>query len=65
MNKVNSDRLMTRQEVEERLGISKRFLEVSAAQKLGPALFRIGRSVRYSEADIRLWIDQQRDDLSA
>jgi len=56
---------MTRSEVEERFGISKRFLEISATQKMGPALVRIGRSVRYSAADIRDWIDQQRDDLSA
>ncbi len=65
MNHKSSDRLMTRQEVEERFGISKRFLEISAAQKMGPALVRIGRSVRYSAADIQNWIDQQRDDLSA
>jgi len=63
MSHEYSDRLMTRQEVEERFGISKRFLEVSAAQRVGPALVRIGRSVRYSVADIRNWIDQQRDDL--
>ena len=65
MNHESSDRLMTRQEVEERFGISKRFLEISATQKMGPALVRIGRSVRCSAADIRDWIDQQRDDLSA
>jgi len=63
MSHEYSDRLMTRQEVEERFGISKRFLEVSAAQRVGPALVRIGRSVRYSVTDIRKWIDQQRDDL--
>jgi predicted DNA-binding transcriptional regulator AlpA len=64
MDHERSDRLMTRKEVEERFGISKRFLEISAAQKVGPALVRIGRSVRYSAADIRDWIDQHRDDLS-
>lgn len=61
----NSDRLMTREEVEERFGISKRFLEVSAGRRVGPAVVRIGRSVRYSAVDIRNWIDQQRDDLGA
>lgn len=64
MDHKRSDRPMTRKEVEERFGISKRFLEIAAAQKVGPALVRIGRSVRYSAADIRDWIDQQRDDLS-
>jgi predicted DNA-binding transcriptional regulator AlpA len=60
MSDESCDKLMTRQEVEERFGISKRFLEISAAQKMGPALIRIGRSVRYSPADIRDWIGQQR-----
>jgi len=63
MYQENSYRLMTRKEVEERFGISKRFLEISAAQRLGPAIVRVGRSVRYSPADILNWIDQQRDDL--
>ena len=63
MNQQGSDRLMTRKEVEEIFGISKRFLEISAAQRIGPAIVRVGRSVRYSPADIRNWIDQQRDDL--
>jgi predicted DNA-binding transcriptional regulator AlpA len=61
----SSDRLLTRKEVEERFGISKRFLEVSAVQRVGPAMVRIGRSVRYSATDVRNWIDQQRDDLGA
>lgn len=65
MKHENSDRLMTRKEVEDRFGISKRFLEVSAVQRVGPAMVRIGRSVRYSAADVRNWIDQQRDDLDA
>jgi predicted DNA-binding transcriptional regulator AlpA len=60
MSDESCDKLMTRQEVEERFGISKRFLEISATQKVGPALIRIGRSVRYSPADIRDWIGQQR-----
>jgi len=63
MYQENSYRLMTRKEVEERFGISKRFLEISAAQRIGPAIVRVGRSVRYSPADIQNWIDQQRDDL--
>ena len=62
MNHESSDRLMTRQEVEERFGISKRFLEISATRKMGPTLVRIGRSVRYSAADIQDWIERQRDD---
>ncbi len=55
MSDESSERLMTRQEVEERFGISKRFLEISAMQKMGPALVRIGRSINAREK-ILFWL---------
>ena len=50
-------RLMTREEIEEQFGISKRYLEVSANRGDGPPLVRIGRSVRYRICDIREWLE--------
>ncbi len=50
------DYLLTRQEVEARFGISKRFLELAPAMNKGPKAVRIGRSVRYRVGDIRDWI---------
>ena len=52
-----NDRLLTRVEVEERFGISKRFLEISAYRGEGPPFVKIGRLVRYSAHDVVAWIE--------
>lgn len=52
------DRLMDRNEVEQRYGIAKRFLEVAAVKGEGPAMVKIGRLVRYRASDIEAWIDR-------
>ena len=55
------NRLLTRQEVEVRFGISKRFLEISAQRGDGPPMIRVGsRMVRYRVSDIVNWIDRHR-----
>lgn len=51
------DRLLSRNEVQERFGITKRFLETSAARGEGPRMVRVGRLVRYRSQDISSWID--------
>jgi len=51
------NRLLTRGEVQDRFGISKRFLEVAAMKKEGPRICRIGRSVFYRLDDIHRWIE--------
>ena len=53
----DSNRLLTRAEVEERYGITKRFLELAASSDDGPRLVRFGRSVRYRVTDIEAWIE--------
>jgi len=59
VNKMTEDeRLITRSEVEERFGISKRFLEKAVASGEGPSFVRVGRSVRYSIQELRSWIKQ-------
>lgn len=50
-------RLLSRDEVEETFGVSRRFLELAVARGDGPAVVRIGRSVRYRVSDILSWID--------
>lgn len=52
----DDDRLLTRSEVDERFGIPKRFLELSASRENGPRFVRVGRLVRYRTCDIREWI---------
>lgn len=53
-------KLMTRDEVAAEFGISKRYLEIAAGKGGGPAMVKIGRSVRYTAADVRAWIDASR-----
>jgi predicted DNA-binding transcriptional regulator AlpA len=54
------EKLLTRQEVEDRFGISKRFLEVSACRSSGPPYIKLSRSVFYRAQDIHDWIENQR-----
>ena len=51
--------LLTRDEVEVRFGVSKRFLELAPARGEGPSFVRIGRSVRYRTEDVERWIAAQ------
>jgi predicted DNA-binding transcriptional regulator AlpA len=57
MNKQMKDRLLTRAEVAERFGISKRFLETCAMKGQGPRRIYLGRLVRYRAADVAAWIE--------
>lgn len=60
MQSNEQTRLLTRTEVEERFGVSKRFLELAITRGEGPAYIRIGRSVRYDVEDIRTWLSDNR-----
>lgn len=53
-----STRLLTRTEVAEVYGLSKRWLEVAATKGQGPPMVRISaRMVRYRACDIEAWIE--------
>lgn len=52
------ERLLTREEVETRYGVSKRYLEICVGRNQGPRLVRLGRMVRYRPSDIRKWLEQ-------
>ncbi|MEL7256761.1 MAG: AlpA family transcriptional regulator [Pseudomonadota bacterium] len=57
MQKENKSKLLSRQEVEEVYGISKRYLEKVSVQGGGPTVIRFGRLVRYRPQDIEVWIE--------
>ena len=57
MSDQDEDFLLTWKEVEDRFGISKRYLEVADVKGSGPKRIVIGRLVRYRVKDIREWID--------
>lgn len=60
MQQDDKDKLLKRSEVEERFGLSRRFLEVAAVKGDGPTMVRLGRGVRYRVKDIRDWIEARR-----
>ena len=53
----NEDRLLSRDEVEERFGISRRFLELAKMRGEGPSYVQVGRLIRYRVADVIAWIE--------
>jgi predicted DNA-binding transcriptional regulator AlpA len=57
MKHHDNDRLMTRQDVEERFGVTKRYLELATMRGEGPRVVRVGRLVRYRVKDIHAWIE--------
>ncbi len=43
MKDHENDRLLTRQEVEDRFGVGKRYLELATMRGEGPRVIRVGR----------------------
>lgn len=54
---TSEDRLLNREEVEQRFGIPKRFLETAAVRGGGPRRVQIGRLVKYRPKDVADWIE--------
>ena len=55
---AHEDYLLSRKEVAEQFGISKRFLELAVGRADGPSFVRIGRLVRYRIQDVLDWINR-------
>lgn len=55
------DRLLSRDEIEDLFGLSRRWLELAAWRGDGPPLIRISRRmVRYRRSDVVAWLDARR-----
>lgn len=64
-SRQSHSRLLTRDEVADLYGLSKRWLEVAATKGEGPPLVRISaRMVRYRVCDIDHWIEAHVTDRS-
>ena len=57
MQAKDDERLLDRNEVEERFGVSKRFLEIAMQRGDGPCYVRVGRLVKYRPKDVSDWIE--------
>lgn len=55
-----TDRLLRRQEVEKRLGVSRPTIYRLVAAGAFPQPFRIGTAVRWSQREIEAWLSKQR-----
>jgi predicted DNA-binding transcriptional regulator AlpA len=62
MELMMSPKLFTSQEVSQLLGVKQNTLSIWRLQGRGPAFRKVGRLVRYVEADVAAWLDAQRRD---
>lgn len=60
--RLNPQKLLSRDEVEAWFGISKRFLELAVRKNNGPVFVKVGRLTRYRVRDIETWITNNRYD---
>ena len=56
------DDYLTKEELARQLGKSTRTVERWAALRIGPPRTRVGASVLYAIADVRRWLEAQRED---
>lgn len=52
--------VFTTRQLARYLGVSTSLLEKARCRNIGPAYHKIGKSIRYSEIDVRDWLDRQR-----
>ncbi|WP_454756887.1 helix-turn-helix transcriptional regulator [Cupriavidus campinensis] len=52
-------KLLTNTQTAELLGLRSNTLEIWRTQGRGPVFRKIGRAVRYAEADVLAWLDAQ------
>ena len=58
--RLNPQKLLSRDEVEALFGISKRFLELAVRKNNGPVFVKVGRLTRYRVQDVETWITKNR-----
>ena len=54
-------RLLTERELAEKLGVSVSSVRHWRYSLQGPPVRKVGRSVRYAEAEVEKWLDEQQD----
>ena len=52
-------KLLTNTETAQLLGLKPNTLEIWRTQGRGPTFRKIGRAIRYAEADVLTWLDAQ------
>jgi excisionase family DNA binding protein len=63
--KVREDELKTPEEVAERLKVKTRTLQDWRSNGRGPQFVRIGRFIRYRDADVDAWLNRQTENVAS
>lgn len=53
------DRLLTRAELAEWLGVTRQWLDAIASRPDAPPCVRLGRAIRYDRQAVKAWLDQR------
>jgi predicted DNA-binding transcriptional regulator AlpA len=60
---ADDDEIKTSNEVADRLKIKPKTLSEWRSAGKGPKFFRVGRTIRYRESEIRSWLESQSKDV--
>ena len=60
MSETNFNRLLTRREAAEFLGVSPHFMAVLAWRKKSPPYFKLNHDVRYDLNELKAWLETKR-----
>lgn len=55
-------KLLTPEELAEMLGVSPSTIRWWRSEGRGPRATKVGRLLRYDEADVRAWIEERKED---
>lgn len=58
-------RLLTTEEVAAMLQVPAATVKYWRAQRVGPLGFRVGREIRYDQADVEDWLREKREEAAA
>lgn len=53
-------KLISRQDLAERIGVARQTLARWACEGSGPAIYKIGRRAMYDEAEVSAWLETRR-----
>lgn len=56
---VDLDNLLTRDEVAEKLRVTRSYLDSAATRGKGPPYLRVGRAIRYDPVQVARWLEAQ------
>jgi excisionase family DNA binding protein len=56
---INLDQILTRDEVADKLKVTRAYLDSAAVRGKGPPFLRVGRAIRYDQSQVEAWLAAQ------